>query len=41
VVLVSGGKSKVPMIHAVISARLANRLVTDEITARGLLEFRA
>lgn len=41
VVLVSGGKSKVPMIHAVISAKFANRLVTDENTARGLLEFGA
>jgi DNA-binding transcriptional regulator LsrR (DeoR family) len=37
VVLVSGGKTKVAMIHGVLSARLANAIVTDEATARGVL----
>jgi DNA-binding transcriptional regulator LsrR (DeoR family) len=37
VVLVSGGKTKVLMIHGVLSARLANTIVTDEMTARGIL----
>jgi DNA-binding transcriptional regulator LsrR (DeoR family) len=37
VVLVSGGKSKIGMIHGVLTARLANILVTDEITARSVL----
>jgi DNA-binding transcriptional regulator LsrR (DeoR family) len=37
VVLVSGGKTKVAMIHGVLSAGLANTLITDEATARGVL----
>lgn len=37
VVLVSGGRNKVAMIHAVLTARYANILVTDEATASSLL----
>jgi DNA-binding transcriptional regulator LsrR (DeoR family) len=37
VVLVSGGKNKVVMMHGVLSAKLANIIVTDEDTARALL----
>jgi DNA-binding transcriptional regulator LsrR (DeoR family) len=37
VVLVSGGRTKVHMIHGVLSARLANCIITDEATARGIL----
>ncbi len=37
VVLVSGGKNKVVMIHGVLSAKLSNIIVTDEVTARALL----
>ncbi len=32
--LVSGGKNKVLMMHGVLSAKLANIVVTDEVTAR-------
>jgi DNA-binding transcriptional regulator LsrR (DeoR family) len=41
VVLVSGGRNKLPMIHGVLTAKLADSLVTDETTARGLVEFNA
>jgi DNA-binding transcriptional regulator LsrR (DeoR family) len=40
VVLVSGGKSKIGMIHGVLSAKLANIIVTDETTARSVLAHR-
>jgi DNA-binding transcriptional regulator LsrR (DeoR family) len=40
VVLVSGGKTKVAMIHGVLSAGLANVIITDEATARGVLAVR-
>jgi DNA-binding transcriptional regulator LsrR (DeoR family) len=40
VVLVSGGKHKVVMMHGVLSAKLANIIVTDEITARTLLDLK-
>jgi DNA-binding transcriptional regulator LsrR (DeoR family) len=40
VVLVSGGKSKVPMIHGVLKAKHANILVTDEQTARDVLNYK-
>ena len=36
-ILVSGGKAKVAVIHGALRANLANRLVTDEQTARQLL----
>jgi DNA-binding transcriptional regulator LsrR (DeoR family) len=39
VVLVSGGQSKVPMIHGVLRAKYANILVTDETTARDVLNY--
>lgn len=38
VVLVSGGKSKVAMMHGVLSNTLANIVVTDEVTAKALLD---
>ncbi len=38
VILVSGGKSKVPMMHGVILNKLSNIVVTDETTARALLD---
>jgi DNA-binding transcriptional regulator LsrR (DeoR family) len=38
VVLVSGGRSKVPMMRGVASARLIHTLVTDEVTAKALLQ---
>ena len=38
VILASGGKNKVLMMHGVLSAKLANILITDEVTARALLE---
>jgi DNA-binding transcriptional regulator LsrR (DeoR family) len=37
VILVSGGKNKVVMMHGVLSAKLANIIITDETTARALL----
>jgi DNA-binding transcriptional regulator LsrR (DeoR family) len=37
VVLVSGGKNKVLMMHGVLSNKLANIVVTDEVTAKALL----
>lgn len=40
VVLVSGGKSKVAMMHGVLSNKLANIVVTDELTAKALLDFK-
>lgn len=40
VVLVSGGKNKVDMMHGVLSNKLANIVVTDETTARALLDRR-
>lgn len=39
VVLVSGGKNKVPMIHGVLHAGYANIIVTDEATALSVLNF--
>jgi DNA-binding transcriptional regulator LsrR (DeoR family) len=38
VVLVSGGKNKVAMIRGVLSNKLANSVVTDEQTAKALLD---
>ena len=40
VVLVSGGKNKVAMIHGVLLAGYANILITDEQTARSVLAYR-
>jgi DNA-binding transcriptional regulator LsrR (DeoR family) len=40
VVLVSGGKNKVVMMHGVLSNTLANIVVTDEVTARALLDLK-
>jgi deoxyribonucleoside regulator len=40
VVLVSGGKNKVAMMHGVLSNKLANIVVTDELTAKALLDFK-
>lgn len=37
VILASGGKNKVAMIRGVLVAKLANILVTDEVTAQSLL----
>lgn len=36
-ILVSGGKAKVDVIHGALRARLANRIVTDEQTARQVI----
>ena len=41
VVLVSGGKNKVAMIHGVLRAKFANILVTDERTAQDVLNYKA
>jgi DNA-binding transcriptional regulator LsrR (DeoR family) len=41
VVLVSGGKNKVLMMHGVLSNTLANILITDEVTARALLDVKS
>jgi DNA-binding transcriptional regulator LsrR (DeoR family) len=41
VILASGGKAKVAMIHAVLRAKYANILVTDEQTATAVLKFKA
>ncbi len=38
VVLVSGGRNKIVMMHGVLSKKLANIIVTDETTARALLD---
>ncbi len=40
VVLVSGGPNKVAMIHGVLRSKYANILVTDEKTARDVLNYR-
>jgi DNA-binding transcriptional regulator LsrR (DeoR family) len=40
VVLVSGGKNKVSMMHGVLSNKLANIVVTDELTAKALLDVK-
>jgi DNA-binding transcriptional regulator LsrR (DeoR family) len=40
VVLVSGGKNKVSMMHGVLSNRLANIVVTDELTAKAMLDIK-
>jgi DNA-binding transcriptional regulator LsrR (DeoR family) len=40
VVLVSGGKNKVAMIHGVLRAKYANILVTDEQAARDVLNYK-
>jgi DNA-binding transcriptional regulator LsrR (DeoR family) len=40
VVLVSGGKNKVSMMHGVLSNKLANIVVTDELTAKALLDLK-
>ena len=39
VVGVAGGTEKIPAIHAVLKHGYLNVLVTDEVTARGLLEY--
>jgi DNA-binding transcriptional regulator LsrR (DeoR family) len=38
-ILVSGGRHKVEAVHGALVARYANRLVTDEVTARHLLSM--
>jgi DNA-binding transcriptional regulator LsrR (DeoR family) len=40
-ILVSGGKAKVEVIHGALRAKLANRIVTDEQTARQLVSMAA
>ena len=40
-ILVSGGKAKVEVIHGALMAKLANRIVTDEQTARQLIAMAA
>lgn len=41
VILVSGGKNKIVMMHGVLSNALANIVVTDELTAKALLDLRS
>lgn len=40
VVLASGGKNKVVMMHGVLSNKLANIVVTDEVTAKAMLDLK-
>jgi DNA-binding transcriptional regulator LsrR (DeoR family) len=40
VVLVSGGRNKVVMMHGVLCNGLANIVITDEVTARALLDLK-
>ena len=39
VVGVAGGSEKIPAMHAVLTHGYLNVLVTDEVTARGLLAY--
>jgi DNA-binding transcriptional regulator LsrR (DeoR family) len=41
VLIVSSGSIRVPAIHAALAGRLANALITDERTARGVLDLTA
>ena len=41
VVIASGGRNKAPVLHGALHAGLANVLVTDETTARKILEFKS
>ena len=41
VVLASGGRNKVPVLHGALRAGFVNVLVTDELTARGVLDCAA